>query len=89
MALLEWAVGMGLLVFLDLAIGVGLLAWVSHVYISTCSYLVLAPWTTLHHLGLQSGGTLHPQSFSGVSRGICQMLGAGRPLHGMTGFWVI
>ena len=90
LALLDWAVGVGLLALLNWTVGLGLLAWVSHGYISTPSYLVQGPQTTLGHLGPLLGGTLHhqrlPLELVGASH---QMLGSSRPLHGMASFWVI
>ena len=80
----------GLLALLDLAAGVGLPAWVSHVYIRIHGCLALAPQTTLGHLGPQVGGILHHQSQSLALMGVShQMLGASRPLHRMAGFFVI
>ena len=88
--LLGQVVGVGLLALLDWAAGVGLPAWVSHVYISTHDCPELAPQTILGHLGPQLGSTFHPQSLSLALVGAShQIYGASGPLHGMTGFWAI
>ena len=89
-ALLDWTSGVVLLALLDWAVGVGMLAWVSHGYISTSGCLVPVPQSKLVHLGQQLGDILCHQSPPLASAGVShQMLGTGRPLHGMASFWVI